>query len=160
MAVNPFPRRKPLRLAGFDYASPRPFFVTVCTDDRRHLFADHRVGREMLQCILDGAEDSAFTVLAVCVMPDHWHALVMPLGTPNELGRMVRAAKGRATARLRALGIRGRIWQARFYDHVVRAEEDLRKEAEYIVNNPVRKGLVTSADDYPLARIFPDKFSA
>ena len=112
----------------------------------------------MLQCILDGARDSAFGLMAVCVMPDHWHALVMPLAEGNELGHMVRAAKGRATARLRALGITGKIWQARFYDHVVRAEEDLRQVAEYIVNNPVRKGLAARAEDWPVAAIFPDAF--
>ena len=131
------PRRKPLRLREFDYTSRRPYFVTVCTHDRKPLFADHRMGAAMLDCILEGARDTAFAVLAVCIMPDHWHALVMPLRSDNTLGDMVRSAKGKATAQLRALGATGRIWQRQFYDHVVRSEENLRQEADYIVNNPV-----------------------
>lgn len=84
----------------------------------------------------------------------------MPRGNTQDLSGMVGAGKGKATARLRGLGITGRIWQARFYDHIVRDGEDLRQVAEYIVNNPVRKGLVNSAADYPLAMIFPEAFPA
>jgi len=152
------PRRKRLRLQGFDYSSASPYFVTVCTHDRRPLFLDRQHGELALDCILDGARDTGFAIIALCVMPDHWHALVAPRANSSQLGDMVRAAKGKATARLRASGITGRIWQAKFYDHVVRAEENLRQIAEYIVNNPVRKGMVVSAEDYPLAKIFPDAF--
>ena len=152
------PRRKPLRLQQFDYTSRQPYFVTVCTHDRKPLFVDHRMGVAVPDCILEGARETAFAVLAVCVMPDHWHALVMPLRGDNTLGDMVRSAKGKTTTRLRALGATGRIWQRQFYDHVVRGEEDLRQVAEYIVNNPVRKGLVAAAADYPLAKIFPEAF--
>ena len=112
----------------------------------------------MIESLLAGAQETAFHVLAVCVMPDHWHALVQSMGTGTTLGDLVRAAKGRATSRFRALGIAGRIWQRQFYDHVIRADEDLRQVAEYIVNNPVRKGLAASAQNYPLGKIFPESF--
>ena len=36
-----------------------------------------------------------------------------------------------------------------FYDRAVRKEEDLRKLAQYTINNPVRAGLVGSPKDYP-----------
>jgi hypothetical protein len=39
--------------------------------------------------------------------------------------------------------------QRSFYDHLIRKEEDLRQIAEYILNNPVRKGLVQRCEDYP-----------
>ena len=42
-----------------------------------------------------------------------------------------------------------RLWQKSFYDHVVRKEENLNSVAEYIFNNPVRKGMVENYDDYP-----------
>ena len=116
------------------------------------------MGAAVFDCVLEGARETAFAVLAVCVMPDHWHALVMLIRSGNALGDMVRLAKGKAAAQLRALGATGRIWQRQYYDHVVRAEEDLRQVAEYILNNPVRQGLAAAATDYPLARIFPEAF--
>jgi hypothetical protein len=47
------------------------------------------------------------------------------------------------------MGYCGRLWQARFYDHVMRTGEDGRRMAKYILDNPVRKGLVEEAGMYP-----------
>ncbi len=44
------------------------------------------------------------------------------------------------------LGWGGRLWQPRFYDHIVRKSEGIAEVARYIFENPDRKGL---ADDYP-----------
>jgi hypothetical protein len=38
-----------------------------------------------------------------------------------------------------------------FYDHALRKEEDIRVVAEYIINNPVRAGLVKEWRDYPFS---------
>ena len=40
-------------------------------------------------------------------------------------------------------------WQKDFYDHIIRANEDLGTQIRYIANNPVRKGLVSDWHDYP-----------
>src|SRR4030043_2339426 len=45
------------------------------------------------------------------------------------------------------------LWQKNFYDHVIRRDESLIKVAEYIVNNPVRKGMVREGEKYPYSRI-------
>ena len=34
------------------------------------------------------------------------------------------------------------------------ADEDLRAVAEYIMHNPVRKGIVENSDDYPYSKLF------
>ncbi len=46
------------------------------------------------------------------------------------------------------------MWQRSFFDHALRREEDLRKAAEYVLNNPVRDGLVEDRRDYPLCGSF------
>jgi hypothetical protein len=40
------------------------------------------------------------------------------------------------------------LWQERFYDHVVRRAEDGMMIAQYILDNPVRKGLVPEPESY------------
>lgn len=42
------------------------------------------------------------------------------------------------------------LWQANYYDHAVRQEEDLHKMARYMVANPLRANLVSHIGDYPL----------
>jgi len=41
------------------------------------------------------------------------------------------------------------LWQARFFDHVIRNDEDLRENLEYIAMNPVKAGYVTRPWFYP-----------
>ena len=47
-----------------------------------------------------------------------------------------------------ALPRRGRVWERRFYDHVVRNEEDWRTRMAYLHDNPRRAGLVEAAVGY------------
>ena len=39
-------------------------------------------------------------------------------------------------------------WQKDFYDHVIRTHEDIAAQVRYILDK-VRKGLVSSWEDYP-----------
>ena len=43
-----------------------------------------------------------------------------------------------------------RLWQDGYYERVLRQEEDAQAFARYIVNNPIRAGLVETPEDYPL----------
>ena len=47
-----------------------------------------------------------------------------------------------------------RVWQPSYFDHALRREEDLEAVGNYILNNPVREGLVAEAGDYPFAGSF------
>ncbi|MBI3465874.1 MAG: hypothetical protein HY000_22895 [Planctomycetes bacterium] len=57
--------------------------------------------------------------------------------------------KGKSTNKSWTLGHRGRLWQPRSYDHVLREEESVMAVADYILNNPVRKGYVKQWQDWP-----------
>ena len=40
------------------------------------------------------------------------------------------------------------IWQRRFWDHLIRDENDYKQHLDYIHYNPIKHGLVASADDW------------
>ncbi len=82
-------------------------------------------------------------------MPDHAHWLIQ-LGEKDTLSQVINRIKS-SSARLanHSLDRQGKLWQAAYYDHAVRAEEDLRNMARYIVANPLRAGLVQRIHDYP-----------
>jgi len=83
-------------------------------------------------------------------MPDHLHWLIRDAAT---MSLVVGQLKSSTTRALWKLGHPGRLWQRSFWDHVVRREESLEAIARYIVNNPVRKGLVRDAREYPWSMI-------
>jgi hypothetical protein len=43
------------------------------------------------------------------------------------------------------------LWQESYYDHVLRDDEELWRAARYILENPIRKGLVERPLNYPYA---------
>jgi hypothetical protein len=47
------------------------------------------------------------------------------------------------------LFLRKHLWQAKFFDHVIRNDIDLRENLEYIAMNPVRAGYVARSYFYP-----------
>ncbi len=49
----------------------------------------------------------------------------------------------------RAIGRSGPVWNRESFDHVVRHNESLEEKIDYVVQNPVRAGLVTDASEYP-----------
>jgi len=100
---------------------------------------------------VDGEEQERqhCAVYTYCLMPDHLHYLVGPVQEGVSVLVFSDQFKGKTTNRSWQHGWRGKLWQPRSYDHIVRVEEDLRQIAEYILNNPVRKGLVDHAEDWP-----------
>ncbi len=83
-------------------------------------------------------------------MPDHIHLLISP--SPQvSLVDFVRAFKGRSTRLAWQYGYPGKIWQRSFYDHFLRKEEDVHRVVDYILNNPVRQGIVDDWQEYPFS---------
>lgn len=81
-------------------------------------------------------------------MPDHPHIVLRLSHRP--LSRAIQAFKSR-TARAINLprGTTGPVWQAGFYDHCIRDDEALLRQARYVIENPLRRGLVARCEDYP-----------
>ncbi|MFH1707477.1 MAG: transposase [Planctomycetota bacterium] len=81
-------------------------------------------------------------------MPDHMHVLNEGLAPDSDLLKMMYLFKQKTGYWLAKHG-GGVMWQPGFYDHIHRQEEDLRKHIRYILDNPVRKGIVGHWNDHP-----------
>ncbi len=85
----------------------------------------------------------------IVVMPTHCH-LLFELREACDLAGAMKRLKGRSSREANAaLGRRGPLWRAAYHDHLVRTEDDARAQWWYIIENPVRAGLVDEADQYP-----------
>jgi putative transposase len=119
------------------------YHITTVTRNREPVFLDFLAARLLIQTLREAELLREASTLAFVLMPDHLHWL-MQLGSERDLSRVIGAVKNVAAHRL------GRpVWQSGFHDHAVRAEEDLRQIARYIVANPLRAGLVSQLEDYP-----------
>ena len=124
------------------------YFVTVVTDQRIPWFQDFALARLMCRNLLHPAALADAINLCSVVMPDHIHVLLELRDTP--LQRVLNRLKSRSAVMLNGqIGRAGRFWAPGYYDHALRAEEDLLGIARYIVANPLRSGLVRRIGDYP-----------
>jgi REP element-mobilizing transposase RayT len=90
-------------------------------------------------------------------MPDHLHLLCGTNDKEISVLDFVNQYKGKSTRVGWRYNIKGPLWQRKSYDHILRREENIQEVATYIVNNPVRSGLVEKWDQYPYSE-FLDNF--
>ena len=129
----------------------RAYHIRTSTHEREPVFSDYRLGRLVIASLRFLHDRGDVQSLAFVVMPDHLHWLFV-LQRSRSLDRVVAALKRQSAREInRRLGRSGRcLWQAGYFDRAIRAEEDLRTIARYIVANPLRAGLCASLCDYPL----------
>ena len=101
-----------------------------------------------------------------CLMPDHLHFVcrlteedvkqihagargVHPEGVLDHLGRF----KSHTTSESWKLGISGKLWQKSSYDRVLDLDRPFLEVVEYVLNNPVRKGLASEWQEWPYSGV-------
>jgi putative transposase len=108
-----------------------------------------QLNNAVLAAMRDSCVKDSCDVYTYCLIPDHLHLLASPRLAGSSVLTFADRCKGRATRASWAAGWQGRLWQPRYYDHLVREGEDLLRIAAYIVANPARRGLVARPEDWP-----------
>ena len=95
--------------------------------------------------------DWSVTVPHYTIMPNHWHALLVPSSVcTRSLDEIMKRLKGRTGKQIRAaLGGRGPIWQREWFDRWIRDDHEWEKTVAYIRNNPVKASLSASWQAHP-----------
>ena len=140
-------RRKNIRLNAINYRGRVWFFITLCCELRRPVFANDKWALRLIDCLKSTGDRCHFSVHAFCVMPDHFHALVEGVALDSDLLLFVRNFK-QATSRDYSRESSALPWQKKFYDHILRLKDSPDAVAWYIWMNPVRKGLCSQPDQY------------
>jgi REP element-mobilizing transposase RayT len=86
-------------------------------------------------------------------MPDHLHLLTNGTEDDADMLRFVSAFKQESAFTFKQR-TGTRLWQKKYHDHILRADEWWESVACYIWNNPVRKGLCKRAEDWPYSGSF------
>ena len=121
---------------------------TACIKDRKRLFTDENIFNEFEKILLDELKSTSCSSFVYLFMPDHFHTIITGNGPEANLKTCMDKYKQK-TGYWLSKNITDRKWQKDYYDHILRDEENLEIQVKYILNNPVRAGLVDNWKDYP-----------
>jgi len=128
------------------------YFFTLVTWRRRHLLASEERVALLREAFAHIKRERPFSVDAAVILPEHLHCILrLPHGDSDYPGRWREIKKrfsGRVDTRTNLHGERP-VWQRRYYEHLVRDDEDWRRHMDYIHYNPVKHGLVERVADWP-----------
>ena len=137
------------------------YFFTCVTYQRQPILTTALGRRCLREAILKVKHDHPFDIVAIVLLPDHWHTIwSLPPGDDRYPLRWMRI-KEEFTERWLGGGgtelpqsesrIRKRqrgIWQKRYWEHTVRDEDDLKRCADYCHWNPRKHKLVQRVRDW------------
>jgi len=156
MRYNPPQMAIPSRSANPDEisANRRTFFVTSRTHGGRALLQSERMATLFIDVLRSYHRKSVFTIHDFVVMPNHFHLLIT-VDHNLSVEKAVQLVKGNFSFRAkRELGIDHEIWQRGFSEERVRDRESFLAHRKYIGENPVRRGLAETPEDYPYSSFY------
>ena len=123
--------------------------VTSVTAQRRRLFQVTATAELLEQTILDYRNQGRFLLHAYIIMPDHIHALITPAPDVS-LEKAMQFIKGGFSFRLKS---KLDVWERSFNESQISTEEKFLSCVRYINENPVRRGLAATAQEYCFSSI-------
>jgi putative transposase len=148
-------------------------FVTDCTYHRTRLFDSPRFRAGFIEVLGRLRHEMGFLLIGWVLMPEHYHLLFRP--QPAESTSKIMQELNKQTAQviletlrahqqhpwcgrmLKSLALpptvhsdaRCRVWQRRFYPFNVHSDKKQWEKMDYMHNNPVRRKLVASPEQWP-----------
>lgn len=140
------PRRKTLPHEVPLWVDPQKevYFITInCVNRSSNRLALPDFSERLFETVRHRQEEFLWWPYLFLLMPDHVHALLSfpPSGKPFKT--IVRKWKEWTAKEM------GIAWQRDFFEHRLRTDQSRRETADYILENPVRRKLVASADRWP-----------
>ncbi len=121
------------------YSEGNVYFITANTYHRQRLLLENIdlfwLSMENIKLKLK------FEVIAWVIIPNHFHLIIDPKN--NNLSEIVKRFKLSFSMnyRKRYEMKSGRVWQLRFWDHIIRNQDDFNRHVDYIHYNPVKHGI-------------------
>ena len=138
------------------------YFFTVVTERRQRILTNDDVREALRAAIIKVRSTYPFEINAWVLLPDHLHCIwTLPEGDADFstrwrlIKREVTVAIGAQYFRVDFQTVRrsqkqqGTIWQHRFWEHLIRDDGDFAAHMDYLHFNPVKHGLVKTANEWP-----------
>ena len=154
MSMNPSKEHaKPKRLKDFPYRGCYRYFITIRSRSLERRFVNDEIVARVTAFLKSTSDQEGFSVWAYCFMPDHAHLLVEGKRDSADMKHFVALFKQRSGHWFKRI-YGTKLWASNYYEHVLRNDEATMSVARYIIQNPVRKGIVGDFSDYPYTGSF------
>lgn len=140
--------KHPQPLSSFDYIGQHTYSLTWCCDFRKPQFTQAVRVELVLQQFLRACEEAKFELILYCFMLDHVHKVVRGTAPTSNGRRYIKLAK-QYSGYYFSQAHHEKLWQRYGHDHVLEDDEAARAVVRYIIDNPVKAGLVARVEDYP-----------
>ena len=155
------PKRKPNRLAEYDYSTPGAYFLTLCTEDKRCILGRvvgggaldapyvqlTKAGEIARKYLLSADKIPGIRVEKFVIMPNHIHAILWVEGTASSGPSRSPAPTNQAIPHFISTFKRfchrdfsERFFQRSYHDRIIRNEPEYLKIWKYIDDNPALWG--------------------
>ncbi|MHB1949250.1 MAG: REP-associated tyrosine transposase [Gammaproteobacteria bacterium] len=127
------------------------YFFTLVSHKRRSILATPENVENLKIAINNVKKQYPFSLTAIVILPDHLHCMWRLPENDGDFSTRWRLIKRYFSMNIDTLiNHRGEkeVWQRRFWEHLIRDEEDWQKHMDYIHYNPVKHGLVQSPGDW------------
>ncbi len=135
------------------------YFFTLVTYQRRLILSSPETVERLRAAFRNITATRPFTIVASVILPDHMHFIwTLPPGDNDypTRWRLIKSHFTRNSPLRRASENASRerkaeldVWQRRYWEHMIRDENDLARHIEYIHYNPVKHGLAKSPAEWP-----------
>jgi len=148
---------KHLRRLGRIWIDAPIYFVTTCTRHRKPVLARDDVAKVLIDEWRAAHDRHGWAVGRYVIMPDHVHFFCRPELDAKRLSEFVGNWKSWTSRAIKALDLprsapaATTLWQREFFDHVLRSSESYSEKWNYVRDNPVRAGLVSTAEEWKFA---------
>jgi putative transposase len=130
------------------------YFVTANVLQRKSLFHVEKIARLFIEVLMDYRTQKKYLLHEFVVMPEHLHLIITP--TKVTLERAMQCIKGGSSFQLnKNLRVKKDIWQPSFFDRRIRDSLEYQKYKDYIWQNPVKRFLARTPEEYPYSSANP-----
>jgi putative transposase len=132
----------------------RIFFATTKTSMGKRVLQSERNAGLLIDVLRSFVAERRFQLHDFVIMPDHVHLLVEVCGEMT-IEKAMQLIKGRFSHRLsHEIDYKGEVWQRGFTEEQVLNKETFEAHRAYIAGNPIKAGLVASAEEFPFCFAF------
>jgi putative transposase len=120
----------------------------------KSLFQVEKIARLSIEVLMNYRTEKKYLLHEFVVMPDHFHLIITP--TQITLERAMQLIKGGFSFRLnKNLKVKREVWQTSFQDRRIRDSLEYQKFKNYIWQNPVKRFLAKTPEEYPYSSANP-----
>lgn len=126
-------------------------FITTVTRERIPYLQSEEDIKLFWETIRRVQEIHPFHLLAYVILPDHFHWLMRADDPKGNFSKVIHSVKRNYTVnykKMHDIKTPLSIWQERFWDHIIRDEDDLATHFDYIHWNPVKHDYVAQPEGW------------